>query len=31
VAERLKLPPDVLEAARSARVRWVPAERLKDR
>jgi hypothetical protein len=27
VAERLKLPPDVLEAARSARVRWVPATR----
>jgi hypothetical protein len=31
VAERLKLPPDVLEAARSARVRWVPPARLKDR
>jgi hypothetical protein len=31
VAERLKLPADVLEAARSARVRWVPASRLKDR
>jgi hypothetical protein len=31
VAESLKLPPDVLEAARSARVRWVPASRLKDR
>jgi hypothetical protein len=31
VAERLKLPPDVLEAARSARVRWIPPARLKDR
>jgi hypothetical protein len=31
VAERLKLPPDVLEAARSARGRWAPAARLKDR
>jgi hypothetical protein len=31
VAESLKLPPDVLEAARSARVRWVPAALLKDR
>jgi hypothetical protein len=31
VAESLKLPPDVLEAARSARVRWLPASRLKDR
>lgn len=31
VAESLKLPPDVLEAARSARVRWIPAARLKDR
>ena len=31
VAERLKLPPDVLEAARSARVQRVPAARLKDR
>jgi hypothetical protein len=31
VAESLKFPPDVLEAARSARVRWVPASRLKDR
>jgi hypothetical protein len=29
VAGALKLPPDVLEAARSARVRWTPA-RLKD-
>ena len=27
MAERLKLPPDVLEAVRSARVRWVPATR----
>lgn len=31
VAESLKLPPDVLEAAKAARVRWVPAARLKDR
>lgn len=31
VAESLKLPPDVLEAAKQARVRWVPASRLKDR
>ena len=31
VAESLKLPLDVLEAARSARVRWVPAARLKGR
>ncbi|NCY26918.1 MAG: DUF4326 domain-containing protein [Alphaproteobacteria bacterium] len=31
VAERLQFPPDVLAAARSARVRWVPAARLKDR
>jgi hypothetical protein len=31
VAESLKLPPDVLEAAKAARVRWVPASRLKDR
>jgi len=31
VAERLKLTPDVLEAARSAQVRWVPASRFKDR
>ena len=31
VAESLKLPPDVLEAARSARARWIPASRLKDR
>jgi hypothetical protein len=31
VAERLGLPPDVLEAARLARVRWVPASRFKDR
>lgn len=29
VAESLKLPPDVLEAAKAARVRWVPAS-LKD-
>lgn len=31
VAESLKLPPDVLEAARAARVRWIPSARLKDR
>jgi hypothetical protein len=31
VAESLKLPPDVLEAARMARVRWRPATGLKDR
>ena len=31
VAESLKLPPDVLEAAKSARIRWIPAARLKDR
>ena len=31
VAASLKLPPDVLEAAKAARVRWVPAARLKDR
>jgi hypothetical protein len=31
VAESLKLPPDVLAAARSAGVRWIPASRLKDR
>lgn len=31
VAESLKLPPDVLAAAKAARVRWVPAPRLKDR
>jgi hypothetical protein len=31
VAESLKLPPDVLEAARLASVRWVPPARLKDR
>lgn len=31
VAESLKLPPDVLEAAKAARVRWVPASRFKDR
>jgi len=30
VAESLKLPPDVLEAAKAARVQWTPA-RLKDR
>jgi len=30
VAEKLKMPPDVLEAAKAARVRWVPASRLKD-
>lgn len=31
VAESLRLPPDVLEAARAARARWIPASRLKDR
>lgn len=31
VAESLKLPPEVLEAAKAARVRWAPAARLKDR
>ena len=31
VAESLKMPPDVLEAVKAARVRWVPASRLKDR
>jgi hypothetical protein len=31
VAESLKLPPDVLEAARSARVRWGTAASLKPR
>jgi hypothetical protein len=31
VAERLKLPADVLEAAKAARVSWRPAARLKDR
>jgi hypothetical protein len=31
VAESLKLPPDVLEAAKAARVRWIPAARLKGR
>jgi hypothetical protein len=31
LAERLKLPPDVLEAAKAARVRWVPASRFKKR
>lgn len=31
VAESLKLPPDVLAAAKEARVRWRPASRLKDR
>jgi hypothetical protein len=31
VAESLKLPPDVLEAARSARVRWRPTTSFKDR
>jgi hypothetical protein len=30
-AESLKIPPEVLEAAKSARVRWIPAARLKDR
>lgn len=30
VAESLKLPPDVLAAAKAARVRWVPPARLKD-
>ncbi len=31
VAESLRLPPDVLEAAKAARVRWLAAARLKDR
>jgi hypothetical protein len=31
VAESLKLPPDVLEAAKAASVRWMPESRLKDR
>jgi hypothetical protein len=31
VAESLKLPPDVLEAAKEARVRWIPDSRFKDR
>jgi hypothetical protein len=31
VAESLKLPPEVLAAAKAARVRWVPGSRLKDR
>jgi NADPH-dependent ferric siderophore reductase len=30
LAERLNLPPDVLEAVRSARVRWVPASQFKE-
>jgi len=30
LAESLKVPPDVLAAAKEARVRWVPASRLKD-
>ena len=31
VAERLTLSPEDLAAAKAARVRWVPASRLKDR
>jgi hypothetical protein len=30
-AKSLRIPPEVLEAAKAARVRWVPAARLKDR
>jgi hypothetical protein len=31
VAQSCKIPPDVLEAAKAARVRWIPSARLKDR
>lgn len=31
VAESHEIPPDVLEAAKAARVRWVPASRFKER
>jgi len=31
VAASCRLPPEVLEAALAARVRWIPAARLKDR